>query len=63
MTYRQFIKQLQDQYPEHLDDQMKLESSHDNALYSVFCGRVATKDSPSDDIKEDDLILVIENFN
>jgi hypothetical protein len=63
MTYRQFIKQMQDQYEEHLDDQMKLQSTHDNALYSVFCGRVAQSDAPYDDIKADDLIMMIDNYN
>lgn len=54
---------MQDQYEEHLDDQMKLQSTHDNALYSVFCGRVAQSDAPYDDIKADDLIMMIDNYN
>ena len=60
MTYRQFIKQLQDQYSAHLDDPVKLEAIHDNAIYHVFSARTAHRDAPYDNIKEDDLILVIE---
>jgi hypothetical protein len=60
MTYRKLIEHLQEKYAEHLDDPVKLEAMHDNAIYHVFSARTAHKDAPYDDIKEDDLILLIE---
>lgn len=58
MTYKQLIDKIQ--LMGYLEDEVKLQSLHDNIVYKIVGLHEASRDIPSEGVSKGDMLLDIE---